>query len=65
MKQSTKNRAAGKVRQVKGKVKEKLANAAGDHKREAEGRHEKELGGAQQHVADLEEMEDLEAVEDQ
>lgn len=37
MKQSTKERGKGRFQDVKGKVKEKLARAADDHKREVAG----------------------------
>jgi uncharacterized protein YjbJ (UPF0337 family) len=40
MAQSKKRKRAGKLHQVKGKVKQKLASATDDRKREAEGRRE-------------------------
>ena len=67
MRQSTKDRAKGKAHEVKGGVKEKLSRAAEDHRREAEGKREKEAGIAQQNMADLEDFdnEDLEDVEEE
>jgi uncharacterized protein YjbJ (UPF0337 family) len=54
MKSGNKDRAKGKFHEVKGNVKEKLARAAGDHKREAEGRRERASGRAEQRLADIE-----------
>lgn len=52
MKQSTKDRAKGRFHEVKGKMKEKLAQAAGDHKREGEGRNEKKAGIIQKEIGE-------------
>ncbi|HEV2379242.1 MAG TPA: CsbD family protein [Terriglobia bacterium] len=54
MKQSIKDRAKGRFHEVKGKMKEKLAKAAGDHKRESEGRNEKAAGVVQKEIGDSE-----------
>lgn len=54
MKQSTKDRAKGRFHEVKGKMKEKLAKAAGDHKRESEGRNEKVAGIVQKEIGEKE-----------
>jgi len=52
LKSGTKDRATGKFHEVK----EKPASAAGDHKREAEGRRERASGRAEQRLADAESL---------
>jgi uncharacterized protein YjbJ (UPF0337 family) len=56
MKQSTKDRAKGKFREVKGKVKEKIGKATNDPNLEAEGQDEKFGGKVQKKIGQVEEV---------
>ena len=54
VKESTKARMKGKFLELKGKIKEKLAWASEDHRREQEGKNEKLGGQALQKTAETE-----------
>jgi uncharacterized protein YjbJ (UPF0337 family) len=54
MKRSTKDQAAGKGHEVKGKVKEKAGKATHDPNLEAEGRDENTAGKVQKKVGQIE-----------
>ncbi len=56
MKSSTKNKAEGKMHQVKGKVKETIGKAVGNKDLEAEGRGEYLEGKVQEKVGDIEKV---------
>ncbi len=53
MKSSTKDKAEGKMHQVKGKVKEAGGKAVGNNDLEAEGKGENLGGKAQEQVGDI------------
>jgi uncharacterized protein YjbJ (UPF0337 family) len=54
MKASTKDRAQGKVRKVKGAIKETVGAAVGNRDLEFEGKVEKEVGKAQGAIGRIE-----------
>ena len=54
MKPSTKDMAAGKLHQAKGKMKEKIGKAAGKPGMEYEGRDEHDAGKMQEKVGQVE-----------
>ena len=56
MKQSTRDRAAGKLHEVKGKVKEKVGRATNNPDLEAEGRAEKIGGKFQKKIGQVEKV---------
>ena len=56
MKRSTKNKAAGKLHEVKGKVKEAVGDLIDNPELEAEGESEKIAGKVQKKVGQLEEV---------
>jgi uncharacterized protein YjbJ (UPF0337 family) len=56
MKQSTKDQAAGKFHEVKGKVKEKLGRAGNDPNLEAEGSDEKATRKVQKKIGEVEKV---------
>jgi uncharacterized protein YjbJ (UPF0337 family) len=56
MKQSTEDKAKGKIHEVKGKVKEKVGRATNNADLEAEGLVEKIAGKIQKKIGQLEEV---------
>jgi len=54
MNQSTKDEAAGKFHQIKGKAKEKIGKAAGKPQMENEGRDEHDAGKVQEKIGQVE-----------
>jgi len=56
MKQSTRDQAAGKFHETKGKVKEKLGRAGNDPNFEAEGTDEKTAGKVQKKIGQVEKV---------
>jgi uncharacterized protein YjbJ (UPF0337 family) len=56
MKQSTKDKAKGKFREVKGKVKEKVGRATNNPDLEAEGQGEKIAGKVQKKIGQIEKV---------
>jgi len=54
MKPSTKDQAAGKLHQAKGKAKEKLGKIAGKPEMEIEGRDEHDVGKVQEKIGQVE-----------
>jgi len=56
MKSSTKDNAAGKMHQVKGKVKEVVGKIVGNHDLEAEGKGEKIHGKIQEKLGQAEKV---------
>lgn len=56
MKNSTKDRVAGKVHEVKGAIKEKVGRATNDPNKAAEGTDEKLGGKIQKKVGDIEKV---------
>jgi uncharacterized protein YjbJ (UPF0337 family) len=53
MKSSTKDKAEGKMHQVKGKIKETVGKVIGNHDLEAEGKGENLGGKVQEKVGDV------------
>jgi len=53
MKSSTKDKAEGKMHQVKGKIKETVGKAVGNKDLEAEGKNENLEGEVQEKVGDV------------
>jgi uncharacterized protein YjbJ (UPF0337 family) len=56
MKPSTKNEIAGKVHEVKGKIKQKVGQLTNNHKLEAEGIGENIAGKAQKKIGQVEKL---------
>jgi uncharacterized protein YjbJ (UPF0337 family) len=56
MKESTKNEAAGKVHEVKGKVKEKLGKATNNPRLQDEGQDEKVAGKIQKKIGQVQKV---------
>jgi uncharacterized protein YjbJ (UPF0337 family) len=56
MEQSTRDRASGKIHEVKGKVKEKLGRATKNPRLEAEGTTEKLGGKVQKKIGEVEKL---------
>jgi uncharacterized protein YjbJ (UPF0337 family) len=54
MNQSTKDEAAGKFHQIKGKAKEKIGKATGKPQMENEGRDEHDAGKVQEKIGQVE-----------
>ncbi len=56
MKQSTKDEAAGKFHQIKGRAKEKIGKMTGKRRMEDEGRDERVSGNLQEKIGQVEKV---------